>query len=112
MNRLPALSLLVSAAVVALAPAADAKPSVHTDVTVRNAANYKLRGPKLTARRANGHKLKVKLKAIAPGKRRTVHVTGRAHGWRLYADGQTRCTAHKHHKVSCTVWPYTTGALP
>jgi hypothetical protein len=67
--------------------------SVHTDVTVRNATTFTLRGAKLTAKRAHGHKLSVKLKAIAPGKRRTVHVAGRAHGWRVDEGGHRRAAA-------------------
>jgi hypothetical protein len=112
MNRLPALSLLVSAAVVALAPAAEAKPRVHTDVTVRNATPWKLRGAKLTAKRANGHKLTVKLKTLAAHKRRTIHVAGHPHGWRLRTDLPTACTAHRHRRVTCVVNSYATGALP
>jgi hypothetical protein len=111
MNRLPAISLLVSAALVALAPAAEAKPRVHTDVTVRNATSFRLKGEKLRARRANGHKLTVKLEPIAKGKRRVVHVTGTAHGWSV-DEGYSRCTAHKRHKVGCVVRDYGTGAIP
>src|SRR5689334_16585876 len=108
MNRLPAISLLVSAAFAALAPAALAKPRVHTDVTVRNATSWQLKGEQLTARRANGHKLTVRLKPIAKGKRRVVRVRGSAHGWSV-SQGYSRCVAHKHHKVSCVVHDFATG---
>ena len=92
-------------------PPRDLPARVHTDVTVRNATGSKLRGARLVARRHNGHKLTVKLKAIPKGKKRVVHVKGTAHGWDVGA-GATRCTVHKHRKVTCVVRDYPTGALP
>src|SRR4051812_22505304 len=109
MNRLPALSLLVSAALVVLAPAADAKPRLHTDVTIRNATGSTLRGARLIAWRANGHKLTVDLEAIRKGAKRVVRVNGTAHGWGV-GGGYARCTTHQHHKISCVVRDYATGA--